>query len=161
MHYQFAKFVTLILPFYGLGRMPIYPFDTSNGTSNTDLHSVFYHYHPAIQPVMIPTIGYAISHYADNDSRFVCCLSCNDDVYGESPEILIDAVEMGMAAWGGKCMTVEEALRLAKYLQPARQFVQERPSPTGNTQVRVTIPSMSLTAEGILTRAEFTEEIVI
>ena len=161
MKIQYAKFTTLVLPFYAMGRIPIYPFDTSNGVSNDDLHNVFYHYHPAVAPVLFNNIGYAVSHYADNDSRFVCCLSCSDDVYGMSPDILIDAIEMGMAAWGGKVMTPEEALRMARYLQPGRKLNQVKMDDyMVRSTYRITIPEITINSDCILGRENNTEELI-
>lgn len=161
MHYQYAKFVTLTLPFYGFGRIPIYPFDTSNGISSEEYHGVFYHYHPAVTPVLFNNIGYAVSHYADNDSRFVCCLSCTDDVYGQSPDILVDAVEMGMSPFGAKLLTPEEALRLARYLNPSRQYAQKNFDIMAQTITKlITIHEITLNIDGILTREATTSEVL-
>lgn len=160
MKLQYAKFASLVLPFYGMGRIPSYPFDVSNGVSTDELHNIFYHYHPTISIVQFPNIGYAIPHFADNDSRWVCCLSCDDVTYGETPDLLTDAVEMGMAAWGGKLMIPEDALRLSRYLQPSRQFVVNRLIGDTEHQVRLTIPAITLDANGVLTRGATTEEII-
>ena len=161
MQLQYAKFTSLILPFFGLGRIPSYPFDVNNGVSQDELHNVFYHFYPAVTVQQFTNIGYAISHYADDDSRWVCCMTCSDDVLGQSPDILTDAVEMGMSAWGGKCMIPEDALRLARYLQPARQYTQVRMNPEGANQTwLVTVPEIILNTDGILSRADSTEEVV-
>lgn len=161
MKIQYAKFASLVLPFYAMGRIPIYPFDINNGISVGDEQcNVFYHYHPAVMPVQFQNIGFSVVHYADNDSRILCCLSCDDEVYGMAPDILTDAVEMGMAAWGGKVMTADEALRLARYLQPSRQYQQMRRVGLEEQTVRITIPEITLDVDGILTRGDATEEVL-
>ena len=124
MAVQYANYVSLVLHDVH-GNCPVFPFDPSTGRKG----NVDYHYHPSVTAFEMNNLGFVVSHYQDEDSRRICCLTCDDAKLIESPNLLIDAVEQGMAAWGGRVMTPAEALALAKTLEPARVVEWEEPNP--------------------------------
>jgi len=131
MHIQYAKFVSLVLHDVH-HNFPIFPFDSDNKIGN-----IPYHYFPSVSIQQLGgCLGYAVMHYEDQDSRRVCCVSCSDEVYSSFPDILTDAVEMGMAAWGGKTMTPAQALTLVQHLSPERDEEEPYIDGEGNEQTR-------------------------
>lgn len=153
MQYQYASFISLVLHDVH-GGCPIFPFDPSTG--NNGNHA--YHYHPTVTVLeQAGLLGYAIMHYQDNDSRRVCCLQCEDAVLVDFPSLLTDAVTQGLAAWGGKVLTANEALTLVQYLQPTREETFEQLDEQGQPEtITRTYGAVSL-SNGLLTRT-VTEE---
>ena len=118
MPIQYACFTSLVLHDVH-GNCPIFPFDPSTG----QVGYVGYHYSPSLTIKEIPDeLGYAISHYEDQDSRRICCFEVSSQTATEKPDLLTDAVSQGLAAFGGKTLTPTEARDLARELQPARSF---------------------------------------
>jgi hypothetical protein len=132
MTIQYCCFTSLVLHDVH-GNCPIFPFDPMTGNSG----NCAYHYHPSITIKELDgELGFQISHYQDNDSRRIATLECTDnDLLTEWPNLLVDAVEQGFAAWGGRTMSDADALALAQYLQPAREESFGVPDPDNPGEV--------------------------
>jgi hypothetical protein len=148
---QYLSFISLVLHDVH-GGCPIFPFDPSSGLSGN--HA--YHYHPAVSILQLPNdLGYALSHYQDNDSRRISCLQCDDSVLSDSPDLLTDAVTQGFAAWGGRLLTSAQALTLARILQPTYSvtlFEFDPQNPETQILKTKTYGTVSLDNDDILTR---------
>ena len=148
MAIQYVKFVSLVLGPQILGGTPIWPFDPTNGSGV----NMQFHYAPDGTIVLHEgELGYAITHYEDNDSRIVSAFTCSDEFLAENPNFLNDMVDQGLSAWGGIKMTKDEALTLVKYFQPERTIYMPNPIDPTKT-VTKTFGEVSLTENNILTR---------
>lgn len=135
MRLQYAKFASLVLPGINAS-IPIFPFDMHHGSHGDT--NVGYHFWPAVELLQIADCGFQVSHYADMDSRRLCLFAVGDGQLSITPDILTDAVDMGLAAWGGKRITEQEALALAKALQPTRSVESKHIDPKTREEVTQT-----------------------
>ena len=110
MKIQYAFFISLFLP--QLYDAPILP--------NSDLVKTHlkYHYSPDVEIVKFKNLGDCISPMNDDHSYNIMAFSCSDELYSKNPNVLIDCVNMGLSAWGGKCVSPDEALEYAQQFQP-------------------------------------------
>ena len=115
MKIQYAKFISLILP---NSDYPIMPMDTAGVKKHLE-----YHYSPDVTIVNFKNIGDIITPLNDDHSYNIMAFSCSDEFYLTNPDILNDCVNMGLSAWGGKCITPEEALSFAQKFQPSREGI--------------------------------------
>lgn len=87
-----------------------------------------YHYGPDVHVVDMPGFGPIISAHDDQDSRRIICLAC-----AESRGVVLEAaIEQGLAAWGGRLLTVaadssetaykDGLVTVASKLSPAREI---------------------------------------
>ena len=141
MSIQYVRWVLLEI---GDRAGPRWPFDPADGLKG----SIGYHYSPDVSVVKLNNLDYAIMHYQDQDSRRISCFQAD---LSEKPNLLTDTVLDGMAAFGGRVLTPQEALDLAKILQPAREETIPDPQNPEQTLTR-TYGEISLDENDLLTR---------
>jgi hypothetical protein len=147
MNIIYVKFVSLVLEKVNHG-FPIMPFEVHGMDSRNQLS---FHYKPSVDLVHFGgDLGICLGHYEDNDSRHLSALTCDDAHIIANPDILVEAVEMGFAAWGGKVLTPQQALVLANHLQPARQIVRHEVD--DEVAKTFNISEISLDINNVLTR---------
>lgn len=148
MNLVYGVFSPLVLPLPGNG-FPLYPFDPATGK----VEGRGYHYHPAIQVVKFPGLGFVVTSCSDGDPRHLCAFSATTSVLASYPDLLLDSIRMGLAAFGGRSLNFREALDLAQKLQPAREEVVVDPDPAqiGNLLL-VTYGEVRMGSDGRLER---------
>ena len=152
MKIQYAKFISLVLD-KRHGAIPIFPFSGDGGLKI--FSNIEFHYSPDVKVVEFGgNLGNVISHYRDEHSYNIVCFSCSDEFYENNPDILVDVVEMGLAPFGGKVLTPEQALEISKKLQPLRKvkIMDRRDTLSTFYPTTITYGELYLDENNLLTR---------
>ena len=146
---QYAVFSSLVL--YDLnGNIPIFPFDPATGRAG----NLEYHYHPTVRVRELPgSLGFVISSYNDSDGRRLCCFETDQEDLSRNPDLLLDAVRMGLSSFGGRTLNHLEALDIAQKLQPEREEILLNPHPDMEMPVTKKYGPILLDQSRILTRS--------